>query len=659
VRTPSGFTFSGVAAGIKSIRKDVALIVSDRPCAAAACFTQSRTKGAHILDAEARLPSSGIRAVLVNSGNANALTGAVGVADVQTIRASLAENLSIGPDQILTASTGIIGHRLPVTKIQAALPRLVSRLAPEPEEAAMAILTTDTRTKMASRVIEIEGCEVTISGICKGAGMIHPSLATMIAVITTDCSITPPRLRLAIRQAVEQSFHCLTVDGDMSPNDTVFALANGRAGHPQIECEGEPFARFASGLRELCQELARAIAADGEGATKMLTVRVSGAPSDEMARDLARQVAGSALVKAAMFGADANWGRILTAIGARAGTRDYPIDPTAGLVKIQGCTVYDGVHFSAPMAVFDLSALRERMREPEVLVEVAFRAGNGEGVAWGCDLSYDYVKVNAEYTSLLVTAEDGSVTKDHRLSNYSPAFKASLLVEALSYISRFAHTRCVVKYGGAERTKESLQKSFCEDVNLLRSLGLVPIVVHPRADEVVALMNRDGGHAVGVSGRDGAVIRAKRARTVEGSGELPEGEIVRVNRDFLEILLHQEYVPVISPVGVGDQGEGYRLNADAVAAEVASAVGAQKLVFFVDVPGILENGELLSELTVAELDRCIEDGRIAGSMRDKALSIRRALQGGVERVHVIDGRVPHSLIAELFTDHGVGTLIIK
>jgi acetylglutamate kinase len=692
VKVPKGFQFAGIQAGIKPNRKDLALVYSEAPCAAAACLTQNKARAAPVIDVETRLPSAAVHAIVVNSGNANALTGPEGLEDVKTVCAAVADALGVSPSAVLSASTGVIGHRLPAHKIVAAAPQLVANLRPEPEQAAEAIMTTDTRIKMAQRSVQIGGAEVCISAICKGSGMIAPSLATMIAVVTTDCAISPQALGKALRASMKKSFNALTVDDDMSTNDVVFALANGAADNKPLQDPGAELERFTAALSAVCEQLAKEIAADGEGATKLLEVTVEGAPGDDVAIELAKCVAGSSLVKAAMFGADPNWGRVLASIGARAGTAGYDVDPAAARVTVQAVEVYD----RAPVA-HDASVLKARMREPEVDVVVDLRAGSGSGVAWGCDLSYDYVKINADYTSLIVPRPDGGVAKDDRLANYSPTFKQQLLVEALGYIRRFAGTRCVVKYGGAAMVKESLKKSFCDDIGLLRSVGLRPIVVHGGGPEItrtleklggkpefvdgmrvtnasdlkvvemvltgsintdlVTLLNQEGGQAVGVSGKDGALLRARKLQS-EGRDLGQVGEVTRVNKEFLEMLLSQGYVPVISPIGIGEDGQSYNINADAVAAEVAAAVGAQKLIYLSDVAGILKSGELVEELHAKDLAAHIEDGTIHGGMKAKARSILKALQNGVQRVHLIDGRIPHSIIGELFTDKGVGTLIM-
>jgi len=692
MKLPSGFQFSGVAAGIKPKRKDLALIWSDRPAAAAGVVTVNKAKAAPAIDAEERLPLSSVRAILINAGNANALTGPAGLEAVQRLHDATASALEISPESVLSASTGVIGVPMPVDKVLQALPSLVANLRVEPESAAEAILTTDTRIKMTSRALEIGGKPVVISAICKGSGMIAPQMATMIGVITTDATIAAPLLQDCLRKATQVSFNQLTVDNDMSTNDVVFALANGAAGARELFENSPEMGEFQEKLADLCTELAREIAADGEGATKRLEIVIKGAPTVDMASDLARSIAGSNLVKAAIFGADPNWGRVLATVGARAGSQGYAINPYKSTVRIQGLEVYAG----SPL-VTDKTLLRQKMREPEVKVEVLLTEGQAESRAWGCDLSYDYVKINADYTSLIVEKPDGGVAKDDRLSNYSPAFKVSLLVEALGYMSRFRGQKCVIKYGGAAMTKESLKHSFCEDILLLKSVGLLPIVVHGGGPEItkaldrlgskpefidgqrithasdlkvvemvltgsinaelVTLLNRHGANAVGLSGKDAALLRAQKFVREDGRDLGQVGELTEVNSSILQLMLDQGYVPVISPVGLGSDGQSYNLNADIVASGVAAAVGAQKLIYLSDIPGILENGELISELSSETLNEKVRSGVVSGGMTVKTDSILRALSAGVKAVHVIDGRTPHNVIAELFTDRGVGTLI--
>ncbi len=687
---PRGFRFAGVNAGIKAARKDMALIVSDTPCEAAGCFTVNKARAAPVVDAASRLPASGVRAVVVNSGNANALTGVEGDRDVQAIHAAFAGALGVGAESVLSASTGVIGVRLPVKKLAAAAPHLVAGLTPALEGAAEAIMTTDTRPKIARRTVDVDGVEVRVAAIAKGSGMIAPQMATMLAFITTDAVIDRETLQAALLHAMGESFNNLIVDGDMSTNDAVFALANGESRCARIDARSVHYAPFRDALTSLCVELARSIAEDGEGATKMVEVRVAGAPSRDIARDLARSIAGSSLVKAALFGADPNWGRVLATVGARAGSQGYAIDPTCAAVSIQGIVVYE----KAAPAAHDAQALRKRMREVRVEIDVHLVEGEASSVAWGCDLSYDYVKINADYTSLITADDEGTVKKDDRLTNYSPGFKRALLVEALSYIARFSGKRAVLKYGGGAMVKDSLKASFAGDVNLLRSAGLCPIVVHGGGREITRTMERLGGRpsdvpgevhvhdasdlkvvemvltgkintelvsllnqtssaAVGLSGKDAGLIRARKT---PGDNNGLQGDVTQVNVELLEMVL-SKYVPVISPVGLGEDGEGYHVDADAVAAEVAVAVKADKLIYMTDVPGLLESGELVSEVTASEARRRLAAGEFEANLASKVKAGLRAIDGGVKSVHIIDGRVPHSVIAELFTDTGVGTLI--
>ena len=696
MKIPKGFRFSAAAAGLKPQRRDVALVVSDVPAAAAGVFTQNRAAAAPVQDGRARVPAEGMRAVLLNSGNANALTGPGGLDDVSVLRTGVADALGIQKRAVLTASTGVIGQRLPAMKILAALPALVDGLGDHAELAAEAIMTTDTRPKMSAREVVLGGKAATLSAICKGSGMVAPQLATVLCVIATDAAVTPRALQDALARAVVKTFNMVNIDGDMSTNDTVLALANGLAGNPRIAEAGPDLDVLETALTDLCGEMARAVAADGEGATRMVEVVVSGAPSEEAAKDCATAVAGSPLVKAALFGADPNWGRILATVGSRAGSRGWPIDPFRARVGIQGVTVFEK---GAPVEL-DRDALKARMREPRIDLQVELADGAARATAWGCDLSYDYVRINADYTSMIVQKPDGMLAKDERVANYSPAFKRTLLVEALKYISAFSGQIAVIKYGGAAMVKESLKAAFAEDVTLLKRVGLKPVVVHGGAleinrtlerlgeksefidglritdaaalpviemvltgkvnQELVALINARGAAAVGLSGKDGRLLEARQKLHESGRDLGSVGEVTAVNAAFLEMLLDKGYIPVISPIGLSAEGKGLSINADDVAAHVAAALGAKKLIYLTDVPGLLESspdGELVRQVTAVDLRRRLAAGSITGGMKIKAHSILEALQGGVERVHVLDGRQPHTVIAELFTDRGVGTLV--
>ena len=696
MKIPKGFRFGGIACGLKPSRRDLALVVSDHPAAAAGLFTRNKAAAAPVQDARPRVPAEGIRAIVANSGNANALTGPAGLDDVAVVRSAVADALGVQKRAVLTASTGVIGARLPAMKIVTALPALVEQLGDHADLAAEAIMTTDTRPKMAAREVTLGGKTAIVSAICKGSGMLAPQLATTLCLVTTDAAVTPRALQDVLTRAAERTLGMVSVDGEMSTNDCVLVLANGLAGNPRISEPGPDLSVLETALADLLGEMARAMAADGEGATKMMEVVVTGAPTEAIARECALAITASPLVKAAVFGADPNWGRIVATVGARAGAQAWPIDPLRAQVVLQGVTVFaDG----APVE-FDKESLRARMRETRVDVLVALGQGEERAVAWGCDLSYDYVKINADYSALITQKPDGGVAKDDRVSHYTPTLKKALLAEALKYIAAFSGQIAVIKYGGAAMVKDSLKEAFAEDVTLLKRVGLKPVVVHGGAPEItktleklgersefvdgmrvtdaqslpvvemvltgkvnqelVALLNARNAGAVGLSGKDGKLIRAEKAAH-EGGRDLGQvGHVVEVNRDFLRMFLDGGYVPVISPIGLADDGGSLSINADEVAAQVAVALGAKKLIYLTDVPGILESapsGELVRQLTVADLTRRLEAGAVTGGMKWKAQSILAALAGGVERVHVLDGRQPHTVIAELFTDRGVGSLV--
>jgi acetylglutamate kinase len=316
--------------------------------------------------------------------------------------------------------------------------------------------------------------------------------------------------------------------------------------------------------------------------------------------------------------------------------------------------------------------LRARMRSPEVLVEVDLKSGPASSVAWGCDLSYDYVKINADYTSLLVPSVDGSVLKDDRLTNYSPKFKVNLVTQALTYMSRFAGKRVVLKIGRQAMSKDSLRASIVEDVKLLRSAGMVPILVHGESPEgaskgdthsremilsgqtnteLVTLLNRTGVQAIGLSGMDASFLQGRRV------GEGLPGEVVAINTELLEMFLQKNYVPVVSPVGFLEDGSTLPLEPDQVASELAAVARASKLVYLVGVPGFVEDDELLGQLTTTALGEKLARGVFNRNLTRKGRWALSALARGVEQVHVIDSRTPHSIIAEFFTDQGIGSLV--
>ena len=394
VTAPKGFTASGVHCGIRKSRtkRDLALIRSETRAAAAAVYTTNLVKGAPLTVTKRNIADGHAQAVLCNSGNANTCN-ADGIEVAEQMCALAGEALGIPAEDVIVASTGVIGQRLDITPIAAGIPLLVDALGNTCEEAAEAIMTTDTVMKSVAVSFDIGGVECRMGGIAKGSGMIHPNMATMLVFLTTDCAIAPEMLRKALSADVKNTFNMVSVDGDTSTNDMVSVLANGMAGNAPITAEGADFDAFMAALNTITVHLCRSIAADGEGATKLLECRVSGAKDEAAAKTAAKSVVCSSLLKAAMFGADANWGRVLCAIGYSGADvdvtkTDVRFESAAGEVLV--CENGSGVDFSEELA-------KEVLSENEIDIVVAFRDGEACATAWGCDLTYDYVKINGDY----------------------------------------------------------------------------------------------------------------------------------------------------------------------------------------------------------------------------------------------------------------------
>jgi glutamate N-acetyltransferase/amino-acid N-acetyltransferase len=393
VTAPRGFRAAGVSAGIKeSGRPDLALIVSDQGAVSAGVFTTNRVKAAPVLWSQAVVRSGrSVRAVLINSGNANACTGAAGRQAVRRCAAELSRTLETDSNRILVASTGVIGVPLPVDRVVKAVPGLATRIKDTPAggvAAANAILTTDTRPKEHVATSRAGGCVYTVGGMAKGAGMIHPAMATLLGVITTDAPLSRGQARRLLVEAVGPTFNAISIDGDTSTNDCVLLLANGAAGG-WIAPGSAGEQRVAEAIQEVCAALARMVAADGEGARKLLSVTVRGARSSMDARTVARAIASSSLVKAAVHGGDPNWGRVFAAAG-RAGV---PVRVEQMELRIGGHLVASGG--TAVRGHERLAAGHLRKRNVEIALSIG--RGKGAGTALGCDLSPEYVAINAEY----------------------------------------------------------------------------------------------------------------------------------------------------------------------------------------------------------------------------------------------------------------------
>ena len=409
VCAPKGFKAAGVCCGVKNGhadapqtvlpsargKNDLAMILSDCECAAAAVYTLNRVKAAPIYVTMGHLEDGVCRGVIANSGNANACAP-MSHENAERMCELAAQAAGLKASDFVVASTGVIGQTLNIAAIEKGMPGLVSALSADGSDAAAtAIMTTDTVKKETAVSVTIGGQRVTIGAIAKGSGMIHPNMGTMLCFITTDCAITSDMLAEALHEIVPRTFNRVTVDGDTSTNDMCVVLANGMAGNSQIEWKDDDFSIFAKALRQVCEQMARSIAADGEGASRLVTCTVRKARSEESAERLAKAVVGSSLVKAAMFGADANWGRVLCAMGySKAPFRPEYVD--VRFSSIQGeilvCEKGTGLEFDEELA-------KKILSQDEVVIDICLNEGDHEATCWGCDLTYDYVKINGDYRS--------------------------------------------------------------------------------------------------------------------------------------------------------------------------------------------------------------------------------------------------------------------
>jgi len=386
-----GFTASGVKAGIKkSGKEDLAVIYSEREATAAGVFTQNLFAAAPVFVSKDAAQNGKARAIVANAGCANACTGVQGMRDAKETARLTAEALQINTNEVFVASTGVIGQTLPMEKMAAGIREAVSKLSRTGSEmAGKAIMTTDTYSKAKSTVVTLGGREVRIGAIAKGSGMIQPNMATMLAFITTDAAIDAMLLHKALLDSVQVSFNMVTVDGDTSTNDMVVILANGAAENPIICEEGEDYRTFAAALKELCIDMAKQIAYDGEGASKFLEIQVKGARTFDDAKTFGMTVAKSPLVKTAFFGEDPNWGRIVCALGYAG----LPLQPEKTVVSIGDVVVYQ----NGLGAAYDKQKLKDIMHQREISLTIELNDGGADATVWTCDLTYEYVKINGEY----------------------------------------------------------------------------------------------------------------------------------------------------------------------------------------------------------------------------------------------------------------------
>lgn len=391
VTFPRGFQAAGVRAGIKkSGNLDLALIYTEKEAAVAGVFTQNAVAAAPVIVSREAVKGGRAHAVVANAGCANACTGGTGLANARKMAALAAAEVGCAPEEVLVGSTGIIGVNLPMDKLAAGIRAAAAELSENGSvNAGNAIITTDTYSKACSCEVEIGGVPVRFGAIAKGSGMIQPNMATMLCYITTDANISSRLMQKALSEIVEVTFNMISVDGDMSTNDTVLVLANGASGMAEIADGSPEYEKFYEVLKEICQELSKRIAADGEGATKFLTINVSGTKNFADAKTVAMSIARSPLVKTAFFGEDPNWGRVICAVGYAG----VPMEPEKTVISFGGIPVYaNGLG-----ADFDEEAVRRVMAEHDIVIDVEMGMGSAKATVWSCDFSYEYVKINGEY----------------------------------------------------------------------------------------------------------------------------------------------------------------------------------------------------------------------------------------------------------------------
>lgn len=402
VTAAKGFLATGGAAGIKGIKMDIpdmAFLVSDVAATAAAAFTTNVVKAASVVrNIDIMSKKEKIKGIVMNSGNANACTGEAGVLANQEMAEAFASFLKVSSDEILTASTGVIGSPFPIDTVKNGINSIAVKLGHSEHDgtlAAQGIMTTDTVKKEVALTVEIGGKTVTIGGMAKGSGMIHPNMATMLAFVTTDAAISQELLDKALKACVATTYNMVSIDGDTSTNDSIIVLANGMAKNSEITTEDGDYTVFAEALYAVNEKLAKLLVKDGEGATKFIAAEVRGATDDESAKIVAKSVITSSLVKTAMFGEDANWGRVLCAMGYSGVTFDpnnvdIIFESKKGSIKL--------MDMGTPI-VFDEAKAAEILKEDEITLWIKLREGDGKATAWGCDLSYEYVKINGDYRS--------------------------------------------------------------------------------------------------------------------------------------------------------------------------------------------------------------------------------------------------------------------
>jgi acetylglutamate kinase len=618
---PLEFRFGAVRCGIKQGRADLGIIRSTRPAACAGTFTQNPARAACVERDASLLPSREIVAVVVNSGNANAMTGLEGEQANAEVASETATALGVAPAQVLTMSTGIIGVPLPADVVVRALPALLDEAGTDPMGFAGAILTTDTTTKVASLSLVLPGAAapVRLLGIAKGSGMIHPNMATTLGFVCTDAGVAPELLQRLLREGVEGTFNGICVDGDTSTNDSVVVLANGAA-HVHVEGAAAE-AAFAAALHAVLESLARQVVVDGEGATRLMEVEVKGAPDVRTARLVGRGVCRGSLVKCSTFAGDPNWGRIAAAVGQAVLEHQLAVDPRQMTIAAQGIELYTP---QGPSAGVKTAEVNRRMRDATVRWTLDLHRGDASYVSLGCDLSYDYVRINADDAPQIEVGHDGVVRRNLSLASYSPRLKHQLLVDGLAYVRRFMGLRMMVYVPPLAQEPPGLVDNIAQDLELCLDANLRPLLVVPSermAQAVHEHMKGTGHYSAPVAPDPSAINRL-------------------LDRGHLCVLVRDRPVPH-------------------AVVDLAIKLGMGKLIAMAAEQGLRDAHGFVQRLSPESFLMGLERDRFSTANPDLLVLAKHAATRGVPALHLVDVRLPHALVGELFTDEGIGTLITR
>lgn len=622
---PLEFRFGAVRCGIKQGRSDLGLIRSTRPAACAGTFTQSPARAACVERDASLLPSREIVAVVVNSGNANAMTGLEGEQANADVASETATALGVAASQVLTMSTGIIGVPLPADLVVRALPSLLDEAGTDPTGFATAILTTDTTTKLAAVSLTLPGSGsgsdtvVRLLGIAKGSGMIHPNMATTLGFVCTDASVAPELLARLLRAGIDDTFNGICVDGDTSTNDSVVVLANGAA---EAFVEGPAAeAAFGAALHAVLASLARQVVTDGEGATRLMEVEVKGAPDARTARLVGRGVCRGSLVKCSTFAGDPNWGRIAAAVGQAVLEHELHVDPKQMTIAAQGIELYTP---QGPSAGVKTAEVNRRMRDATVRWTLDLHRGDASYLALGCDLSYDYVRINADDAPQIEVGSDGVVRRNLSLASYSPRLKHQLLVDGLAYVRRFMGLRMMVYVPPLAQEPPGLVDNLAQDLELCLDANLRPLLVVPSermAQGVHDRMKGTGHYSAPVAPDPSTINRL-------------------LDRGHLCVLVRDRPVPH-------------------AVVDLAIKLGMGKLIAMGAEQGLRDAHGFVQRLSPESFLMGLERDRFSTANPDLLVLAKHAATRGVPALHLVDVRLPHALVGELFTDEGIGTLITR